>query len=527
MKSLLVLPVLFLISINAAANTWQWHGSCYSYACTQVRGDSIGEYCNRQSVVLNKYLEGKNLPPIELIESRVYSFSPSSPNSFTGQGLCRFSGNVYEWAAFYPSTCPLGQTYNPVKLRCVDKKRDRCKVGNPVEVDSGLKVQKELDHQYVLAANQFVKVFRSYIPKINLATKDQDNASYGGYWAFSYTDKLSLHRENILDVNEYFATTSYGDTGGLVFSSYDNSVWENLTGSSDRLERILVEGISSWKLTQSNGITKFFDISGSLQKINDPNIGKLDLIYRVGLYQGVPSKFVDLKLNNNIIFTYRYENENLVQLLSNDVPVANYHYDTLGNLTKVDYSIFTDRVYLYEDLNFHKLLTGIIDERGIRYSTWVYDNRGRAISSEHADGAEKTLLAFNSDGSTTVTNALNKQTIYRFADIAGARRVTKVEGQPTTNCIGANQDYTYTAEGWIASKTDWKGIQTTFTYNTAGQEISRTEAFGTPEARTITTEWHSTLFVKTKITEPGKETVYSYDANGRLLNQSTQSIAVQ
>jgi len=145
--------------------------------------------------------------------------------------------------------------------------------------------------------------------------------------------------------------------------------------------------------------------------------------------------------------------------------------------------------------------------------------QGRAISSEHAGGAEKTLLAFNADGSTTVTNALNKQTIYRFDDIAGARRVTKVEGQPTANCIGANQDYTYTPEGWIASKTDWNGIQTTYTYNTAGQEISRTEAFGTPEARTITTEWHPTLYVKTKITEPEHETIYNYNSNGRLLTK--------
>ena len=206
---------------------------------------------------------------------------------------------------------------------------------------------------------------------------------------------------------------------------------------------------------------------------------------------------------------------------------TSYTYNASGLITQVTRPDNTTRIYHYEDTRFPTALTGITDERGARYATWTYDAQGRAISSEHAGGAEKTLLTFNADGSTTVTNALNKQTIYRFADIAGARRVTKVEGQPTANCAGANQDYTYTPEGWIASKTDWKGIKTTFTYNTVGQEISRTEAFGTSDARTVTTEWHPTLFVKTKITEPEKETIYTYDANGRLLNQTVQSISAQ
>lgn len=102
--------------------------------------------------------------------------------------------------------------------------------------------------------------------------------------------------------------------------------------------------------------------------------------------------------------------------------------------------------------------------------------------------------------------------------------VTRVEGHATANCAGANQNYTYTPEGWLASKTDWKGVQTTYTYNSLGQETSRTEAFGTPEAKTITTEWHPTLYLKTKVTEPGKETLYSYDANGNLLSQTVNSL---
>jgi YD repeat-containing protein len=233
---------------------------------------------------------------------------------------------------------------------------------------------------------------------------------------------------------------------------------------------------------------------------------------------------VDYNLGNRAVFNY---SDNSLLSITFGARNVSYTYNENNMITGVQRANGERRKYHYEDTRFPTALTGITDERGARYATWTYDAQGRAISSEHAGGAEKTLLAFNADGSTTVTNALNKKTIYRFDDIAGARRVTKVEGQPTTNCIGANQDYTYTAEGWIASKTDWKGIKTTFAYNTAGQEISRIEAFGTPESRTITTDWHPTLLVKTKITEPEKETVYNYDANGKLLNQSIRSITVQ
>ena len=122
---------------------------------------------------------------------------------------------------------------------------------------------------------------------------------------------------------------------------------------------------------------------------------------------------------------------------------------------------------------------------------------------------------------------MGRQTIYSFADIAGARRVTSVAGQPTANCVGANKNYTYTPEGWVASKTDWNGNQTVYSYNTKGQEISRTEAYGTPVAKTITTQWDPTFNLRTKVTEPDKETLYTYDANGLLIGQKIHSLITQ
>ncbi|TQL06106.1 YD repeat-containing protein [Pseudomonas sp. SLBN-26] len=200
-----------------------------------------------------------------------------------------------------------------------------------------------------------------------------------------------------------------------------------------------------------------------------------------------------------------------------------YIYDG-SRLTEVLYErggVTQRRQYHYEAPQDPGLLTGITDERGIRYATWTYDDQGRAISSEHAGGAEKITVAYNADGSSTVTNALGKRTTYRFQTIQGIRRITAIEGEPSANCPNSNATFTYDDRGLVKTRTDNKGHVTTFDYNERGLEVSRTEAYGTPQARTVIREWHPTLFLPVTITEPDRTTRYSYDVQGRLTGQAT------
>lgn len=455
----------------------------------------------------------------------------------------------------------------------------QCSVGNPVDTSTGAKIQKETDI-YSRGINQvgfnrtynngnksegahwfnpYQKSLRVITPeKIIIGGKksspyaSKSQACTSGWneiksnitegWAQGATseyvnDTCQLKRNNAVvrnlpilpNVNNLHITLKPGSIqlvreNGSIFSFglSTNDQYRELNGERGSLMAIADSAPIAWRFTTNGGDIEDYNADGKLLSITAKNGMKQELFYDAT--SGLLSRVKD-STGRELLFAYTGNQLSSVTVDGNKT--TSYTYNALGLITQVTRPDNTTRIYHYEDTRFPTALTGITDERGARYATWTYDAQGRAISSEHAGGAEKTLLTFNADGSTTVTNALNKQTIYRFDDIAGARRVTKVEGQPTTNCVGANQDYTYTSEGWIASKTDWKGIKTTFTYNTLGQEISRTEAFGTPEARTIATEWHPTLFVKTKITESEKETVYSYDANGRLLNQSTQSISVQ
>lgn len=305
----------------------------------------------------------------------------------------------------------------------------------------------------------------------------------------------------------------------LNFGLGANNQYKELNGERGQLTEVNNSAPIAWRYTAPNGDIEDYNAAGKLLSITASNGMKQELFY--DSTSGLLTRVKD-SMNRELVFAYAGNQISSVTVDGNKT--TSYAYNSLGLITAVTRPDNTTRIYHYEDPRFPRALTGITDERNKRYATWAYDAQGRAISSEHAGGAEKTLLSFNADGSTTVTNALNKQTLYRFADIAGARRVVKVEGQPTANCAGANQDYTYTNEGWLASKTDWKGIKTTYQYNALGQETSRTEAYGTADARTITTEWHPTLYVKTKVTEPTQETTFTYDANGRLLNQSVRTL---
>ncbi|EZH78491.1 hypothetical protein AU05_20230 [Ectopseudomonas composti] len=226
-------------------------------------------------------------------------------------------------------------------------------------------------------------------------------------------------------------------------------------------------------------------------------------------------------LGNSLTFTEDADHQPL-SLSAPGVQIT-YSYNANNRLASVNRTVggqTTQRLYHYEVSGKPDLLTGITDELGIRYATWAYDDQGRAISSEHADGTDRVTVAYNSDGTASVTNELGKVAKYSFQTIRGVRRITAIEGEPSPNCPSSNSTFTYDERGLLKTKIGNKGILTTYDYNERGLEVSRTEASGTPQARTITTTWHPEWFLPTTVTEPDRITQYTYDNQGRQTSQS-------
>ncbi len=76
------------------------------------------------------------------------------------------------------------------------------------------------------------------------------------------------------------------------------------------------------------------------------------------------------------------------------------------------------------------------------------------------------------------------------------------------------------SNGFVASRTDFDGNVTTYEHDARGNETSRIEAHGTLLARTITTAWHPSFHLPTRIAELGRVTTFAYDAKGNLLKKT-------
>ena len=176
----------------------------------------------------------------------------------------------------------------------------------------------------------------------------------------------------------------------------------------------------------------------------------------------------------------------------------------------------TFKTYHYEDPRFPQALTGVTDESGVRYVTWGYDKTGRAISSERAGGVGKETLAFVTNTAVLVTNPLGKRTTYHFQKINGTGKLIEVEGHRAANVMARFKSYRYYDTGLMRSRTDWKGVQTTFEYNDRGLETRRTEAVGRPEQRVVETTWDPDHVQRLSVIETGRTTEYQYDGSRHL-----------
>lgn len=196
-----------------------------------------------------------------------------------------------------------------------------------------------------------------------------------------------------------------------------------------------------------------------------------------------------------------------------------YTYDSNSNLVSVTFEDQKVKQYLYENQSFRHALTGIVDENNSRYATIGYDSQGRAMSTQHAGGAELTTLAYNSGGTTTVTDPMGTARQFAFQKILNVSHVTSITGAVCDTCGFASQ--TLDSHGNVATRTDFRGNITTYGYDlTRNLETSRTEAYGTSVARAITTQWNPAYPYPQQIVEPGRTTTFAYDNYGNLIGKT-------
>ncbi len=185
-------------------------------------------------------------------------------------------------------------------------------------------------------------------------------------------------------------------------------------------------------------------------------------------------------------------------------------------------TVIDSKTYHYENTSFPNALTGITDNRGVRVSTYAYDNFGRAISTEGAAGTNKYTVEYGTSGNhitRRITNPLGRSTIYKYSQVGSSSfdiQLAEVDGEASSNCVASNSSYTYDANNNIETTTDEEGRITTYVRDSKGRPTKITEATGTAEERLTTVTWHATENVPVSITYPNLTVAYTYDTAGRL-----------
>ncbi|MBB5877287.1 RHS repeat-associated protein [Xanthomonas sp. 3498] len=337
-------------------------------------------------------------------------------------------------------------------------------VGNPCDVKTGEKFQTERDLDL-----GWITLTRYYHSGIALNT-----GGFGPGWTFSH----SLH------------LTNQGDALGLVEGS-GYAVPFRKMGAEYRAanasgERIVANG-DQWVLYREDAIYTF-DAKGKLvSRMAEDGSGWVYGYNARGRLQNIASL-----QGRSIELVYADDNDDalITGIVSGGVQLASYGYDQ-QRLASVTYADGKSRIYHYEDTRFPRHLTGVTTEDGQRFSTFAYDEVGRAISSQHAGGIDGITLAYSAAG-TRVTDALGDVNDYTMTEAGGASpKVAAVARNDGTLQYSYN-DQSSDFRRRLSSVTDRRGIQTQYSYAEATENgiavniHTVREAVGQPQERTTT-----------------------------------------
>jgi YD repeat-containing protein len=360
-------------------------------------------------------------------------------------------------------------------------------IGNPINIAIGNKFQQEID--LANSGNYPLSFIRYY------------NSADNGTWINNYSQHIEKSNKSS---NEQLYKVFIAGGKEVDFIESNNTILPAPTELG-----VLKKITTGYQYTSPWDETLEFDNSGQLTR----TINSVGLIHNISYNPNTITVSDDFK--HNLIIKLNNNNQP-VSVISSSGKTIHYIYDALGRLAQVNKN-GKSRIYHYEDARFPNVLTGITNERGIRYITWTYDDKARANSSTNFGDINKISVTYDSNSQTTFTNPLGRKYLYNYTVIDGVKRISSINGIASSLCPKINSIYQYDDKGLLVIKTDGKDVKTTYEYNDKGQETSRTIAAGTSEALTIKTSWDERFFNKPKTeTYPNKTLNYTYDNDGNL-----------
>ena len=470
----------------------------------------------------------------------------ANPIYVAAQNGCQFVQSqggqpvTYQNWVLSSAICPQGYSVLGGTCTCTDatlcpKNPPSCEAdGNPILRGYGIKRQTEIDYVGINNSLRFERIYNS-VQSASFPRLWSGDISFGvgGNWLHTYN--------RVIDVVSNSSLTSalvYRPNGGMFVFQHSGNNW---VADADVKDTLTQQTDSNGNVTgwiYYNAIsdeTETYNNKGLLLTIRNRNGVTQTLIYSTASTPRATAPLPNLLMQVVDSFgrqlNFVYDSAGRLSTMTDPTGgIYTYAYNNFSQLASVQYPDTKTRGYLYNESAYAPgmpsgTLTGITDENGQRFATFTYAN-GKASSTYHGANIEKYSLSYSAN-QTTVTDPLNSARTYSFQTIQGVVRGMAQSQPGGAGCGPSSNAVTYDTNGNIASKTDFNNNVTNYVYDlNRNLETSRTEAFGTPLARTITTQWHAVYRLPTLITEPGKTTAFTYDASGNLLSKTITDTAL-
>jgi len=398
-----------------------------------------------------------------------------------------------------------------------DNPVEGCGESNPCSPTTGQKYQVEPD---------FGAPTLRYVRRYNSHALERMREFTGAKWRSNFEKSINLVDDTGLSIGILTHPIAFvrRETGQEIRFELIGGAWV----SDPDITGILDQTPTGWTYRAEANLVETYDLDGRLISQTDELGRETTLVYdTLHRLETVTGPF-----GRTLSFTHDAL-DRVRTLTDPEGNVYTYEYDGSHTLISVTSpydkpAADTDnpvRRYHYEEPAFPSHLTGITDENGVRFASWTYDAKGRAVSAERAGGVGRVDFVFNSDGTTTVTDARGAVRTYGLDTQFGVEKPVSVSGDQCTTCGNKASAASYDANGFLSSQTDFSGNVTDIVKDARGLEVSRTEAVGTPAERTVTTQWHPDFRLPLFISQPGKRTAFTYDSVGRLLSRTETDIS--
>ncbi len=243
--------------------------------------------------------------------------------------------------------------------------RNMCTSMNPVNIATGNKFQKQTDivkTKYNIGFQRFYNSRSDYSPGI------------GQKWTHSYSRKMVKLG--------YYTFEMYRPNGrGVYYETYTEDREPSKSASvAATLTQLKDSGGTriGWRYTGTDNVTEDYDLTGNLTAIHYLNGNTETISYDAG------NRISQVANSFGYSLTFAYDASNRIQSMTDQAGrIWLYGYDTQGNLKSVTNPDTTVRTYYYENATLVNVLTGITDERGLRFSTYEYDSNALAKATYH------------------------------------------------------------------------------------------------------------------------------------------------